>query len=222
MSADYIKAAVKSSTQGKTVIMIAIYAILTLFSVAMAIFDFVSGQALFGVLFVMAAIIFIILLLIKGNTAFGTNIKLKDNMLYLKSWANDFLPYDVNGGILADLIPAKTKVTEISADDITMILIGTKEFVKRNATSAGKRLLKALFPYEHSSVKAKKNMLSAIDLFYVETSDDDCSFMCIHDYDPKDVVEILLELNRLNPDISIKVNNRDYKRYISKSQKAED
>lgn len=222
MSTDYVKATVKASSQGKTVVAIALYALLTLFSVAMALFDFVSGQVLFGILFVMAATIFVILLLIKGNAAFGTGIKIKDKELHLKSWANDFLPYDINGGILSDLKPAKTKVTIVPVEEITMVLIGTKEFVKRNQTSAGKRLIKALFPYEHSSSKAKKNILSAIDLFYVETADDDCSFMCIHDYDPEDVTRILKELYSINPDISIKVNSREYKRHIMKLNKAED
>lgn len=222
MSTDYIKATVRASSQGKTVVVIFLYALLTLFSVAMAIFDFVSGQVLFGVLFVMATTIFVILLLIKGNATFGTSIKIKDNELHMKSWADYFLPYDVNGGILSDLKPAKTKITVVPIEEVTMVLIGTKEFVKRNATTAGKRFIKALFPYEHSSSKAKKNMLSAIDLFYVETVDNDCSFMCIHDYDPKDVTGILKKLHEINPDTIIKVNSREYKSHIMKLNKTED
>ena len=201
---------------------IALYALLTLFSVAMAIYDFVSGQALFGILFILSAAIFVVLLLIKGNAAFGTGIKFDGNDLQLKSWANDFLPYDVNGGILSDLIPAKTKITTIPVEEITTVLIGTKEFVKRNATNAGKKLIKALFPYEHSSSKLKKNMLNALDLLYIETTDEDCSFMCIHDYDPADVTKILKELYNQNPNIIIRVNNREYKQHIAKLQKAED
>ncbi len=222
MSSEIIKATVKAKSQGKTVVAIALYALLTLFSVAMAIYDFVSGQVLFGILFIMAAAIFLVLLLIKGNAAFGTGIKFDGNDLHLKSWANDFLPYDVNGGILSDLVPAKTKVTTIPVEEITMVLIGTKEFVKRNTTAAGKKLIKALFPYEHSSSKMKKNMLNALDLLYIETADEDCSFMCIHDYDPADVTKILKRLYENNPNIIIRVNNREYKQHITKLQKAED
>ncbi len=221
MSSQAIKATVKAKSQGKTVVAIALYALLTLFSVAMTIYDFVSGQVLFGILFILAAAIFVVLLLIKGNAAFGTGIKFDGNDLELKSWANDFLPYDVNGGILSDLIPAKTKITTIPVEEITMVLIGTKEFIKRNATAAGKKLIKALFPYEHSSSKMKKNMLNALDLLYIETSDEDCSFMCIHDYDPADVTKILKGLHNENPNIIIKVNNREYKQHITKPQKAE-
>lgn len=221
MSTPTIKATVKPSSKGKTMVAIALYALLTLFSVAMAIFDFVSGQILFAILFVMSAAIFVILLLIKGNAAFGTSITLDNGELLLKCWANDFLPYDVNGGILSDMKPAKTKVTAVSAEDITMVLVGTKDFVKRNATAAGKRFMKATFPYEHSSNKSKKNMLTGLDLLYVETADD-CAFMCIHDYDPEDVTAILKGLYDINPAVAIKVNSREYKRHITKLQKAED
>ncbi len=221
MSTPTIKATVKPSSKGKTMVAIALYALLTLFSVAMAIFDFVSGQILFAILFVMSATIFVILLLIKGNAAFGTSIILEDGELQLKCWANDFLPYDVNGGILSDMKPAKTKVTVVPAEDINMLLVGTKDFIKRNSTEAGKRFMKAIFPYEHSSKKAKKNMLTGLDILYVETADD-CAFMCIHDYDPADVTTILKELYDINPEIRIKVNSREYKRHIMKLQKAED
>ena len=105
MSTPTIKATVKPSSKGKTLVVITLYTLLTLFSVAMAIFDFVSGQILFALLFVLSATIFVILLLIKGNAAFGTSITLDDGKLSLKCWANDFLPYDVNGGILSDMIP---------------------------------------------------------------------------------------------------------------------
>lgn len=221
MSTPIIKATVKPSSKGKTIVAITLYALLTLFSVAMAIFDFVSGQILFALLFMISAAIFIVLLLIKGNAAFGTSIALEGNELLLKCWANDFLPYDVNGGILSDMIPAKTKITVVDAEDITMVLVGTKDFIKRNSTEAGKGFIKAIFPYEHSSNKSKKNILTGLDLLYVETADD-CAFMCIHDYDPEDVTNILKELYTINSDVMIKVNSREYKRHIMKLQKAED
>lgn len=221
MSTPTIKATVKPSSKGKTMVVIALYALLTLFSVAMAIFDFISGQILFAILFVMSATIFVILLLIKGNAVFGTSIILENDELKLKCWANDFLPYDVNGGIFSDMKPAKTKVTVVPVEDIAIALVGTKDFIKRNSTEAGKRFMKAIFPYEHSSNKSKKNMLTGLDLLYVETADD-CAFMCIHDYDPEEVTAILKGLYDTNPNISIKVNSREYKRHIVKLQKAED
>ncbi len=221
MSKEYVKASVKASTQWKSIVTISVYTLLTLFSLVMAIYDIAMKRVFFGVLFLIAAAIFVVLLLIRGNSVFGTNIKVKVDLLIMKSWATDFLPYDVNGGILADLIPAKTKVTEVPVEEITQVFIGTKDFVKRNATVAGKKLLKALFPYEHSSSRAKKNLLSAIDLFYVET-ETDCAFMCVHDYDTQKMMNILKAMREINPAIRIRVNSIAYKKHFMNMQNAED
>lgn len=219
MASDYIKATVRAKKQGKTTVVIAIYALLSLFSLLMGLYDIVTKRTLFGVLFLIAAVIFIVLFLIKGNAVFGTHLKLKNNTLYLKSWVNNFLPYEIDGGFFSDLIPSKTKVTKVPVEDITMILIGTKDYVKRNMTPAGKKLVKTLYPYEHSSKKSKRNMISALDLFYIETKDD-CAFMCIENYNPEAVVDIISEIHEINPEASAKVNNREYKKYILKAQEA--
>lgn len=220
MSKDALKSGVKSSTFTKAILVVILYAVLSLFSVVMAIYDFSVDRVLFGVLFLLATAIFVALILIKCNTVFGTYIKADDDTLYLKSWANDFLPYSTDKGFFSDLKPAKTKITEIPIDEISLILIGTKDFVKRNMTQSGKKFAKALFPYEHSSSKAKKNMLSAVDIFYAETVDGNCSFMSIPNYDAADVAKIIASLYNTNPNMLIRVNSRDYKKHISKLQNA--
>lgn len=221
MTNEPVKASVNPAVRTKAVISIALYAILALFSTFMAIFDFATGRTFFGVLFLLAVAIFTVLLLIKGNMVFGTYLKISDNTLCLKSWDNDFLPYDVNGGFFSDLKPSKTKMSKIPAEDISLILIGTKDFIKRNITESGKGFIKALFPYEHSSKKSKRNMISAIDLFYVETVDGDCSFMCVEGYNPRDVVKVIGTLYDTNPSMHIKVNSREYKKHIMKLKNAE-
>ena len=130
MTNEPVKASVNPAVRTKAVISIALYAILALFSTFMAIFDFATGRTFFGVLFLLAVAIFTVLLLIKGNMVFGTYLKISDNTLCLKSWDNDFLPYDVNGGFFSDLKPSKTKMSKIPAEDISLILIGTKDFIK--------------------------------------------------------------------------------------------
>lgn len=151
-----MKATADSSIRGKSMLVILIFAILAVFSIVMAIYDISTSRILFGVLFAIAAVVFILLLLLRLNSVFGTYIKLKRDSLYMKSWVNDFLPYDLNGGMFSDLKPAKTKLTEIPADEISLILVGTKDFIKRNATVAGKKLVRALYPYEHSTNRTKK------------------------------------------------------------------
>ncbi len=219
MAGYQIKACADSRIRGRALVVIAVFAAFALFCIAMAIYDITTGRTAFGVMFAAAALIFIVLLLLRVNSVFGTYIKVRDGDLYLKSWVNDFLPYDINGGFFSDMIPSKTKLTEIPAEEISLVLIGTKDYIKRNATIAGKRLAKALYPYEHSRKKTKKELISGIDIFYVETYDGECSFMCIYGYDPEKVVEVIGELYDLNPDIEVSVSSREYKRHIRALQR---
>ena len=211
-----IKAAANAKMRGRSMVVILVFTALALFSVAMAVYDLSNRMVLFGVLFALAALIFISLTLLKLNEAFGTGIKIVRGDLYMRSWANDFLPYSTNGGFLGDLKPSRTKLMEIPTEDISMIVIGTKEFIKRSATPAGKKFVKAVYPYEHSSDKAKRHAISSMDIFYVETIEGDCCFMCIQDYDPQQITNIIGDLYDTNPDIYIKVGSRAYRRPIER------
>ncbi|MGM9935967.1 MAG: hypothetical protein ACI38A_01350 [Candidatus Ornithomonoglobus sp.] len=211
-----VKAAADSSIRGKALMVIAVYAILFLFCFIMAIYDISTAKLWLGIPFAIVAIIFVILSLLKLNSVFGTYIRVRDNTLYMKSWANDFLPYDINGGFLSDLKPAKTKLTEIPADELSVVLVGTKDFVKRNASEAGKRFVKTLYPYEHS--RSKRDLISSMDIFYVETIDGECSFMCIYGYDPEAVIDVIGELYNINHDLYVRVGSRAYKRYVKRLQ----
>ena len=216
MASRSITATANATIRGKAMIVIAAFALLALFCIVMAIYDIANSILLFGLLFALAAFIFIILALLKVNSVFGTYIKVKDRTLYIKSWVNGFLPYNPDKGLFSDMKPAKTKLTEIPAEDLSVILIGTKDFIKRNATTAGKKLAKALYPFEHSAKKSRKNLIASIDLFYVETNDGECSYMCIYGYDPKTVVDVIGRLYRINPDLYVKVSSREYKKHIMK------
>ena len=216
MASQSVKATANASIRGKAMIIIAAFTLLALFCIGMAIYDIANSILLFGLLFALAAFIFIVLILLKVNSVFGTYIKVKNDTLYIKSWTNGFLPYNPDKGLFSDMKPAKTKLIEIPADELSLILIGTKDFIKRNATTAGKKLAKALYPFEHSSQKSRKRLISTMDLFYIETKDGECSYMCIYGYDPKTVVDVIGRLYKINPDLYVKVNSREYRKHIMK------
>lgn len=216
MASQSVRATANASIRGKAMIIIVVFTLLVLFCIGMAIYDIANGILLFGLLFALAAFIFIILTLLKVNSVFGTYITVKNNTLFMKSWTNGFLPYNPDNGLFADMKPAKTKLIEIPADELSVILIGTKDFIKRNATTAGKKLAKALYPFEHSAKKSRKKLISTMDLFYVETNDGECSYMCIYGYDPKTVVDVIGRLYKINPDLYVKVSSREYRKHIMK------
>ena len=216
--AHQVKATTNAAIRNKAMIIIGIFTALALFSIIMSIYDISTDRVVFGILFAIAALIFIIMLLLKINTVFGTYIKTEDDLLLMNSCVNYFLPYEKGNGLLSDLKPSKTKLVEIPVEDISLILVVTKEFIKRNISPAGKKLLKALYPYEHTSNKTKKNLISQMDLFYVETTDGECSFMCVHGFDAKKIVDVIGEIYIANPEIYVKVGSSDYRKYIKKLQ----
>lgn len=213
-----VKATTDSASRSRATVFIIVFTLLALFSIVMAVYDISTDRLVFGILFAIAAFIFIIMLLLKVNTIFGTYIKTDKDYLLMKSWIKDFLPYETSRGILSDLKPAKTKLVEIPIEDISIVLVGTKDFIKRNVSQAGKRFLKAIYPYEHSSDKARKNLISTMDLFYIETVDGESSFMCVHDFDPKKIVDVIGEIYLANPDVYIKVGSSSYRKHIKKLQ----
>ena len=214
MKANTVTATVSPKKRGSTTAFIVIYAGLALLSLGMGFFDVATDRVLFGILFLIAALIFIILLLINGNAVFGTYLRLRDAKLYMKSWANYFLPYNMDGGLFSDLTPSKTRTTVVPVSEISAIYIGTKDFIKRNISESGRKFIKALYPYEHSSKKSKRNMITGLDMFYIETISEGCAFMCVQDYTVKKVVDIINGISISNPDVIIKVNSREYKKHI--------
>lgn len=208
------KARVNSSIRVKALVIICAYAALFLFCLGMGIYDILMDRALYGILFIIVGIIFIALMLLKANAAFGTYVQLKGRTLYMKSWANNFLPYDVNGSFISDMLPSKTKIMEIPVDEISYVLIGTKDFIKKNATIAGKKLQRAIYPYEHSKKKFKNEVLNHMELMYVETIDDSCAFMCVHDYDAEKIVKIVKTMYSMNEGLSVKIGSSTYRKYL--------
>ena len=55
-----------------------------------------------------------------------------------------------------------------------------------------------------------------MDLFYIETTDGECSFMCIDGFDAKKVVDVIGEVYIANPEIYVKVGSSDYRKYIKR------
>ena len=216
MKSNTVTATINPRKRVKTTMFIIIYAVLALFSLVMGFYDIATDKVLFGILFLIASLIFIILLLINGNAVFGTYLRFRDGKLYMKSWPNYFLPYNMDGGFFSDLKPSKTKLTSIPADEISSIHVGTKDYIKRNISDAGKKFIRAIYPYEHSSKKSRRNMITGIDIFYIETVSNNCAFMCIQDFAEKKVVDVMHEISLANPNVTIKVNSREYKKHIQK------
>lgn len=206
------KAKTSKKYRTKNELVIGFVGLLSCFGLVMLIYEFVSGNALFGISYTIAAFLGFTYVIIRINTVFATYLAADRENLYMKNWSNDFLPYntDCKVKLVCEFIPAKTKITEIPIDEISLVSIGTKNFIKRNA-SEGSSFLTDIKKFEDTRDYYRKKAVSSMDLFYVETYDGGCSHMPIDRFEKAAVTKIVKGIIKKNPNAEIKVNSRDYR-----------
>lgn len=132
--ASSVKACTNSRYRKTNIVIITILSLLSCFALVMVIYNLIKGSYLFSIAWFIATILASTYVLIRINTVFATYISTDRMNLFMKNWNNDFLPYDYDNKvkILSEFIPAKTKIVEIPLNEISTVLIGTKNFIKRN------------------------------------------------------------------------------------------
>ena len=211
-----LKACTNSRYRRTNTVMIVICSILTVFSLVMAIVSIAQRKYLFMAAWIIAMILLATYIIIRINTIFTTSISTDTVNLYMKNWSNDFLPYDYSYKIkiLSEFVPAKTKTLEIPISEIRTIIIGTKNYIKRNLDS-DTDFAKNIRALENSKDFYRKHTISSMDIFYVETHDGECCYMPIVQFGTRELVKILQTLRYRNPGIVIKSGSRAFKRLIS-------
>ena len=211
-----LKACTNPRYRRTNAVIIVICAMLTVFSLVMAVVSIAQQKFLFMAAWLIAMVLLGTYIIIRINTIFVTSISTDLTKLYMKNWSNEFLPYDYGYKIkiLSEFIPAKTKTLEIPINEIRTVIIGTKNYIKRNLTTdtAFKRNIRAL---ENSKDFYRKRTISSMDIFYVETHDGDCCYMPVVQFGTKEMIKILQAMRYRNPGIVIKSESRAYKRMIS-------
>ena len=112
--------------------------------------------------------------------------------------------------ILSEFIPAKTKIVEIPLNEISKVLIGTKNFIKRNV-APDSDFVKNIRVLEKSKDFYKKKTISSMDILYVETFEKECYYMPIVKFDTRNVTKIVQMIQRINPELLIRVSSREYR-----------
>ena len=130
----------------------------------------------------------------------------------MNTWKNDFFSYDVSNKIkiIREFVPSKTKLIKIPIDKISSIVVGTKNSVKKYAEE-NEEFQKQVQPFETSKDFAQKKAVNSMDLFFVTTTEGTSYFMPIENFSPRDVSRVLQFIQRLNPEINIKVNSRTFR-----------
>ena len=197
--ASSVKACTNSRYRKTNIVIITILSLLSCFALVMVIYNLIKGSYLFSIAWFIATVLVSTYVLIRINTVFATYISTDRMNLFMKNWNNDFLPYDYDNKvkILSEFIPAKTKIVEIPLNEISTVLIGTKNFIKRNVAP--------------DSDFVKKKTVSSMDILYVETFEKECYYMPIVKFDTRNVTKIVQIIQRINPELLIRVSSREYR-----------
>lgn len=207
-----VKAATSKKYRGRSELIIGIVGLLSCFGLVMLIYEFVTGNVLFGISYTIATFLGFTYVIIRMNTVFATYLAMDRERLYMKSWENDFLPYntDCRVKLVCEFIPAKTKFTEVPIDEIALIIIGTKNFIKRNVSN-GSPFLERVKEFENTRDYYRKKTVSAMDMFYVETYDGSCCHMPIDRFEASNVIKIVKGIMKNNANAVVKAGSRDYR-----------
>lgn len=207
-----VKACTRKKYRRINAVVIAIFVLLSCVAFIMAVFNLIKGNILFSIACIIATILAVTYVLIRVNTVFPTYLSIDSVNLYMRNWSNDFLPYDYDNKIkiLSEFIPAKIKTAQIPVDEIKTILIGTKNFIKRNISSE-MEFVKNVRSLEQSKDYYRKRTVTSMDIFYLETYDMECYYMPIVNFDSKAVIKIVQTVMRRNAAAEVKSGSKNYR-----------
>lgn len=209
-----VKACTSAKYRRKNTIFLSIGLILSVVGIIMMIYSLVKSSWLFAASYFIALILLVTYIMIRFSTVYTTYLATDRENIYMRTWNNNFLPYDVNNRIklFAEFVPAKTKLIQIPIGDITQIVIGTKNFIKRSSRDDDK-FLNDIAPYEISKDYYKKRTVSSMDIIYFKLMDDDSYYMPILNFNTKNVIKILNIILKAKPDIEVNIGSRDYRTF---------
>ena len=205
------KACTSKKYRGINKLIIGFVGLLSCFGTAMAVYELISAKYLFAASYFIAAFLGFTYVIIRVNTVFATYITVDAQNISMKNWSNDFLPYmaDSRLRLINEFVPAKTKITEIPIREITKIMIGTKNFIKRNSAE-NSSFRERIKDFETSRDRYMKKVISSMDIFYVESRGGD-SYMPIDRFEKADIVKVVNNLQKRNEAIELHINSRDYR-----------
>lgn len=218
MKSDYkVIAKVSKKSKKRGMFFVGIVALFCIAALILSVVSFVSGNGVFGVSYIIAAIFGVAYVIIKYNQYFSTYIASDGENIIMKCWENFFFPYDAWGKVpfIRDFIPAKSQEYVIPMDEISQIVIGGKSYVKRHADD--EEFNNAVRPYEKQKYSAVSQMLEKSNIIFIKTWEGDRCFMSIMDFDPGETMKVINAFTRdCADDVDVKINSRQFKRYLKR------
>lgn len=206
-----VKAAFSKKSRVKNMVLICVLGGIACVGVTFGVLSLMRGQWLYSVCYLIGVLLCFAIMVMKINTAFPPYVAITEKNLFLRTWDNHVVPYDINHkiGFISDFKPAKVIMQKMPIREIAQIVIGTKNYVKRNCNE-NEAFTKDIAEIE----KQKRTAISGIDLFYAVSKDGNSLFMSIDKFDADEIAKLLKAISRKNGGTVILCNNRQIKRKI--------
>ena len=202
-----VKASLSGAAAAKYVLIIAIVGGVSIAGIVMCVLNIMRSNWFYAVDYLIAALLGISIVIVKVNTLFPTFVASDGKKLIMRSYDNNVVAYNISHKVsfLCDFIPAKTKMTRVSIAEITSIIIGTKNYIKRHCGD-NRRFLDEIEKIENSNIG--KNMLLGMDMICFLYGKDECAFMSIDKFESEDIAAVVRDCIKTNPDAEILCNNK--------------
>jgi len=209
-----VRARTKPSYRRRNSIIIAIMSAVALAAVILAVYNLTVSKIAFVISYLIVAFLCITYVIIRVNTVYTTYIAADKKSVYLRRWANGFMPYATSFpiAILREFIPAKTELEEVPINEISAVYIGTKNFIKRNAKTK-EEFADEVAPFEKSKDFTVKRTVQTMDIFYIETFGGEYTFMPIAEFGTKPILRLLKHINLRNQDTEFMIYSKTYRSF---------
>lgn len=207
------RAAMRRKTRIKQILGISILTAVSCAGIALGIFSIVRGSVWFAVAYLIAAAGCVMITIIKFNTVFPPMIAVNQKRIFMRTWDNHIVPYHVGIQIpvIYEFIPAKIQQTEIAVGDIRKIVIGTKNYLKRQCAD-DTVFIEIIEQWEKAKAFHHKSFFAAIDFLYLREKNGKSYFMSIQHFDEDEIVKVLNEIEKNNPAVEFLCSNKEIKR----------
>lgn len=206
-------AAVRRAKRSRARVFAAVFAVICFAALTFASLSFANGRFVYGVLYIVCAIISAMVTIVRINTVYPPFIAADSECVYMQTWNNRAAacPVDNPVPLVREFLPAKTVRDDIPIKSISRVLIGTKNYLKRQCAN-DEPFLEQIKKLERSRVFRGTNAFAAIELMYIACSDGTSYFMSVQDFDADDVARVLAVIEKENGEVEITCNDQKIRR----------
>lgn len=192
----------------KSAVIIALVALAVCSGIVLMVYSLIKGSILFGIGYMLASVLGIGYILIAINSIFSAYVAADKNKLYIKSWVNGFVPYDLHFkmNLIKEFIPSKTLIVQINVSNIQRCVLGSLNYCKRYCMD-NYEFVEKIRKFEKLE-GVNKTALRHMDLLYVETNSGESCFMPVTGFDTDSLARILNHIEK-NSGAEIRCNNKD-------------